>query len=289
MIGSVKAHHPERPVDDGPPPVLWSDYEESLKGSYRDLLAADPTESDMQAFFERNPALMPGAFPDQVGHGAFPNALISQPELSGIGERRPDFMWIARNSAMVQPVLIEIESPRKRWVAGKGKEAQQSANFTQAMNQLRRWQEWLAKPPNQEVLLERYGIPATWRRRRAFRPQFWLIYGRARENADEIATLRAYYSKESVRVISYDNMHRPNEWCKNYLTVRSQSDGTYRATHMPPTATWTASSPEAWAAVRGREQAVLASEIPEDRKRFLIDQIPAWDAWATYWLERDHH
>lgn len=108
----------------------WSDYEESLKKGYRDLLSSEPTESDMQAFFERNPTLVPGAFPDRVGHGAFPNALISQPELSGIGDRRPDFMWIARSSAIVQPVLIEIESPGKRWLAGKGKAARPSADFT---------------------------------------------------------------------------------------------------------------------------------------------------------------
>lgn len=267
----------------------WSDYEESLKETYRDLLSAEPTESDMQVFLERNPTLVPGAFPDQVGHGAFPNALIAQPELSGIGERRPDFMWIARNSAMVQPVLIEIESPSKRWVAGKGKNTRQSADFTQAMTQLRQWEEWLAQPANQEVLLERYGVPTDWRHRRVFHPRFWLICGRSEENPKEIAKLRAYYSLKSLHVITYDNLRLPNEWCKNYLTVRSQGDGTYAALHMPPTAKWTASSPESWMVVKGREQAVLASDMPEDRKRYLVEQIPAWDAWAAYWLERNHH
>lgn len=288
MIGSMEANHLQRPVDDGPPAVPWSDYENSLKAAYGELLAAAPTESDMQAFFERNPTLVPGAFPDQIGHGAFPNALISQPELSGIGERRPDFMWIARNSAMVQPVLIEIESPGKRWVVGKGRNPQQSADLTQALNQLRQWEEWLEKRTNQEVLLERYGVPADWCRRRAFRPRFWLIYGRSEENPEEIAKLRAYYSLKSLQVLTFDNLRAPNHSCKDYLTVRSKGDGTYAAMHMPPTAKWTASSPESWTVVTGRKQAVAASDMPEDRKSYLVEQIPAWDAWARYWLERDH-
>jgi hypothetical protein len=282
----MDASHPQQPVDEGPPPMLWSDYEKSLKESYTKLLSAKPTESEMQRFLERNPTLVPGAFPDHVGHGAFPNALITQPELSGIGERRPDFMWIARSSAMVQPVLIEIESPSKRWVVGKGKHIRQSADFTQAMTQLRQWEEWLAKPANRDVLLERYGVPADWGRRRAFHPQFWLICGRSGENPDEIAKLRAYHGLRSLNVITYDNLRRPNEWCKNYLTIRSRGDGTYKAIYVPPTAKWTAGSPESWAAVKDRARAVSASEIPEGRKRYLVEQIPAWDAWAAYWLER---
>ena len=280
MIDCIETDQSHRPIDQGPPAMPWSDYENSLKPAYRKLLAAAPAESDMQAFFERNPTLIPGAFPDHVGHGAFPDALISQPALSGIGERRPDFMWIARNSAMVQPVLIEIESPGKRWIVGKGKNQQQSADFTQALNQLRQWEQWLDKRANQEVLLEQYGVPADWSRRRAFRPRFWLIYGRSEENPGEIAKLRDYYALRSLQAITYDNLRAPNYQCRNYLTVRSKGNGEYTAIHMPPTATWTASSPESWIAVTGREQAVAASDMPDDRKNYLIEQIPAWNAWA---------
>jgi hypothetical protein len=284
----MEPNHPQQPGDAGPSPMPWSDYEQSLKGAYRDLLSSEPTESDMQTFFEQNPTLVPGAFPDHVGHGAFPNALISQPELSGIGERRPDFMWIARNSAMVQPVLIEIESPSKRWISGKGKAIRQSAQFTQALNQLRQWEEWLAKPANHDVFLERYGVPAGWRRHRAFQPRFLLIYGRSEENPKEIAKLRTYYGRQSLQVITYDNLRRPDHWCKDYLTVRSQGDGTYQAMYVPPTAAWTASSPESWVAVKCRADAVLASDLLEARKKSLIEQIPEWDAWATYWLQHEY-
>jgi hypothetical protein len=79
------------------------------------------------------------------------------------GADRIDHLSVARGalpqrpSALVQPVLIEIESPGKRWLAGKGKAARPSADFTQALNQLRQWEEWLSKPANHDVLMERPG------------------------------------------------------------------------------------------------------------------------------------
>lgn len=278
---------PQRPADDGPAPMAWADYVRSVLADYQALLSASPLEAEMQRFFEHNPALVPGAFPSAMGHGAFPDALISQPALSGIGDRRPDFMWIARNSAVVQPVLIEIESPGKRWLAGKGRDARPSADLTQALNQLRQWEQWLEKPANQEVLLETYGVPADWRRTRALRPQYWLIYGRREENPAEIGKLRDYYGQRGLNVHAYDNLRRPNEWCRDYLTVRSRSGGIYTAMCVPPTATWVAGSPQSWRAVKDRENAVRAApQLSDDRKRYLIEQLPAWDAWAAYWLDR---
>ena len=270
--------------------MAWGDYVSGLVEEYKAVLSADPTEADTQRFFECNPALVPGAFPNGIGHGAFPEALISQPALSGIGARRPDFMWLARNSAMVQPVLIEIESPQKRWLAGRPRDLRPSADLTHALNQLRQWEQWLEKPANQDVLLESYGVPTDWRRHRTLRPQYWLIYGRRTENPEEIAKLRDYYSQRGLNVHAYDNLHRPNEWCKDYITVRSRGDGTYTAVHIPPTVSWIASSPESWRVVRGRAEAVLASTaISDERKTFLVEQIPEWDAWATYWLDRSTH
>lgn len=284
----VSGDFPQRPADDGPPPVPWDDYVRALGAEYQALLSAEPAEEEMQRFFERNPALLPGAFLGGVGHGAFPDALISQPSLSGIGDRRPDFMWLARNSAMVQPVLIEIESPRKRWVAGNPRDLRQSADLTQALNQLRQWEQWLEKPANREVLAVNYGIPPEWRRSRSFHPQYWLIYGRRDENPREIAQMRAYLSQRGLNVHAYENLRQPNEWCKDYIAVRPRSDGTYEALFIPPTARWTAGSPEAWRAVRGRREAVLASPgLSDERKSYLTEQIPAWDAWASFWLERE--
>lgn len=136
--------------------------------------------------------------------------------------------------------------------------------------------------------MERYGVPTNWRRHRAFQARFWLIYGRSEENPKEIAKLRAYYGLKSLQILTYDNLRGPDQWCKDYLTVHSQGDVTYKAMRMPPTAKWTASSPESWVAVTGRQQVVLASDLPEDRKKSLVEQIPEWDAWADYWLQHEY-
>src|ERR1017187_2614000 len=53
-------------------------------------------------------ATVPGAFGLLQGPGPLNYALISQPELKGVGEKRPDFLWIAFDSATIYPVLIEI-------------------------------------------------------------------------------------------------------------------------------------------------------------------------------------
>lgn len=279
---------PQRPPDHGPAPMPWEDYVSQSHSEYDALLASDPAEQEMQHFFERNPAWLPGAFPFGLGHGAFPEALISQPHLAGIGDRRPDFMWIARNSGMVQPVLIEIERPSKPWIAGRGRDLQQSAELTQALNQLRQWEEWLEKPANQEILFERHAVPAQWRKQRALRPQYWLIYGRRAENPDEIARLRRYFYDRGLHVHSYDNLAGPNPWCRNYITVRGAGDRGFDAIEVPPTTRWIASSPESWAAVRRRADAVKRSlNMSKERKAALISQLPDWDAWATYWLERE--
>ncbi|MHB8492511.1 MAG: hypothetical protein ACYDA6_09925, partial [Solirubrobacteraceae bacterium] len=65
----MNAIHPRRPVDEGPPAMPWSDYQERLITTYQELVPSGATESDMQNFFARNPALVPGAFPNQIGHG----------------------------------------------------------------------------------------------------------------------------------------------------------------------------------------------------------------------------
>jgi hypothetical protein len=124
-------------------------------------------------------------------------------------------------------------------------------------------------------------------RTRALRPQYWLIYGRSQEDPIEVAKLRAYYGGKGLNVHSYDNLRRPNEWCKDYLTVRSRGGGAYTALHIPPTLKWTASCPESWRAVAGRSEAVGGARgLSEVRKTYLIDQIPAWDAWAAFWQGR---
>jgi hypothetical protein len=92
---------------------------EILASRWRQLIDSDESTDErlVQSFLERHPSLLPGSHSvdGSSGHWPFPFAVISQPKLPGLSTRIPDFMWIASDSASVYPILIEIETPHKRW------------------------------------------------------------------------------------------------------------------------------------------------------------------------------
>ena len=273
--------------DDGPPPMPEAEYFETAMAKYHEVLESAAEEKPLQTFFEEHPPLLPFAFPDYTGHGAYLQALVSQPELAGLGARQPDFLWITRNSGEIRPVLIEIEKPTKRW-ATTGKNPQPTAELTQALNQLRQWRQWMNSPANVTIFLERYGVPQNWRQRQ-FLPLYVLIYGRKDENPEEIARLRTEHERPDQRLITYDHI-RPESRQTHYISVKNDGVGTFRALHMPATAKLEPGEPEPWPKIRERVEMVERNTwISEHRKRYLIeDRIPSWDDWAEhYWARQD--
>lgn len=262
-----------------------AEYFETAMAKYHEVLESAAEEKPLQTFFEQHPPLLPFAFPDYTGHGPYLEALVSQPELAGLGTRQPDFLWLTRSSGELRPVLIEIEKPTKKW-ATSGKNPQPTADLTQALNQLRQWREWMNSPPNVTVFLERYGVPQTWRRHR-FIPLYVLIYGRKDENPEEIARLRAEHDHLGQRLITYDHI-RPESRQTHYISVKNDGTGTFHALHMPAAAKLEPSEPEPWHKIHGRVDMVERNTwITEERKRYLIqDRIPSWDDWATNYRVR---
>src|SRR5687767_5787396 len=118
-----------------PPRVAWATYRARLDLEWQQLLDSGNLhdESLFQDFLERHPCLLPRTF---GGHGPLHDAVFSQPELPGFRAKRPDFMWIAKDSAAITAHLIEIEAPGKRWCTNRG---QPTAELTQAIDQLRDW------------------------------------------------------------------------------------------------------------------------------------------------------
>jgi hypothetical protein len=266
------------PLDDGPSPLNWEDYQRDTAAKFKTLLESGSGEKQMQTFLEQHPPMVPGAFPEFSGHGAWPYALITQPPLKGFGHRIPDFMWITRNSGAVQPVLIEIEDPAKPWLAGKG-DPRPSHQLTQALNQIRQWSEWLED--NHDLFFKAFGIPPEWRQR-SFRPIYFLIYGRKEENPRELAKLRQYLhdEKPNLHLLTYDHLS-PNRDHDGYLCVKGDGQGKYEVVAMPATARLHPNDPESWKCVSGRQQVIEAHEsISEERKRFLVNYVARCDMWA---------
>lgn len=260
-------------------------YLKAATARYDEVLADAIHEKDMQTVFEEHPSLLPGAFIALTGHGAYMKALITQPDLQGIGDRQPDFMWLTRDSGTLSPVLVEIERPGKSWVTG-GKNPQPTADLTQALNQFRQWREWLDRPANRLVFFEQYGIPQRWRARR-FVPFYLLIYGRRSEDPDEIARVRAELKRSDQDLMTYDHIHYDTRQT-GYISVRRDGTGRFLALHMPASAKLDPSDPESWSKVAGRAEMVERNPwISDERKHFLIeDRIPQWDDWAEHYYER---
>src|ERR1043166_2416161 len=167
-------------IADSSPPMEWPDDKMRVENEWRQLLTeVESDEKTIQQFLEKHPCLVPGAFslPMPSGHGPFPSAVITQPILTGLTTKLPDFMWIAMDSCTLYPVLIEIEDPKKHWFTKKGRP---TADLTQAIDQLTSWRRWFEQPENLLVFEKMYELTAFLADKRV-QPQFVLVYGRRSE------------------------------------------------------------------------------------------------------------
>src|SRR2546425_314571 len=114
--------------------MAWFDYESIVLSEWKKVRRSKD-EALMQSFLTCHPCMLPGAFGllGPSGHPPFPGAIISQPLLPGLTQRRPDFMWLATDSQHVYPVMIEIETPIKRWFTRSGTHTH---DLTQALDQI---------------------------------------------------------------------------------------------------------------------------------------------------------
>jgi len=210
------------------------------------------------------------------GHGPFPCALIAQPPLKGLTGRTPDFLWISRDSSFLNPVFIEIEDPDKKWLTDKGK---QHHDLTYALDQLREWKEWFNDPLHRRLFFEYYEVPRLFRIR-AWQPIFVLIYGRQAEDRTKVPKLRAHLRDQDRLVIPFEHV-KPDPDAKDFLCARN-TNNEYEALSIPPTLELRPGYAEAWRIIKGKETAALRCEWATiERRNFLAERFPYWDAWAA--------
>jgi antiviral defense system Shedu protein SduA len=259
--------------------LSWSKYKSRIEKEWKLLLASSHKESDFQAFLEKHPCYLPWktTFHGEGHHGIFPHAVVSQPRLTGLAGKIPDFLWISRDSESVYAVLIEIESPRKKWFTSSGKP---SANLTQAINQIHEWKQWFDEPSNRQKFILEYSIPSTYTRNLTFQPRYILIYGRRRELENSEHNLkRVHLKKHDEDFLSYDTLF-PDEELKDYITAKIDGKG-YRAISIPPTIELGPESSSDFALIRGKEDALVRCKgFNRARKQFLAKRWHYWDEWA---------
>ena len=259
----------------------WHRYEKILAKKWSYLLNSQHNhcEKHFQEFFELHPCMLPwyGEI-GRGGHGMFPNALISQPILPGLASKTPDFMWITSDSSSVFVVLIEIEDPNKSWATKKG---QQSAKLTQAINQLKEWQQWFSQPLNEEQFKKDYRIPSDLLDVRSFQKIYILIYGRRSD-----PSLTGSFNKKRVLLenkneiyMTYDRI-KPNRELKDCLTVKLDKSG-YTALHVQPTIRLGPVHAKYSSLIRLKHSAVNRNiYLSQARKQFLNSRWQYWDTWA---------
>ena len=264
------------------PAMSWADYSKVVSDEWAQLINSDESreEAKIQRFLESHPCMVPGAFRlnSWHSHSPYTSFVIAQPPLQGIGAKVPDFMWIAGDSETLRPVLVEIETPDKRWFTKAG---HPTAQFTQAHHQLAQWKDWMSNPTNQGVFYATYGIDGYFLNSLAFKPHYILVYGRRSEFAQnpELNKLRVQLHTHDETIMTFDRLE-PDPKADQMMCVSKRADG-LKAVSVPATLCLDPGRAKSRARVYGKEEAVRANPlISEERKAFLAERIRYWDQWA---------
>src|ERR1700739_162339 len=267
-----------------PPAMSWDEYERASVAEYLALITGPDREHEalIHRFLERNPAFVPGAFSyPGSGHAPIHYGVFSKPRLTGEPEHIPDFLWLATATDQIYPMFIEIETPAKRWFTVSG---QPTAQWTQAYDQILNWKRWLKNPALMQTWINSLNLPYPFNRGYEFHPQFVLIYGSAAEfdERPELRSKRKEMAPDDTFLMTFDNL-RPDANADDFMTLR-RDGARVTAVTVPPTYRLRPITSEDILEVQGRIEAVEREpRLTEERRRFLIERIPYWDAW----LQRD--
>jgi hypothetical protein len=272
----------------------WDAYEARSATEWNALLnsVAGCEERQIHDFLARHPCWVPGAHRMDGMSGRAPThcALLSESPLrewhrpidayrDAPGIKVPDFIWFARDPDDCTPVLIEIDSPCKKWFTDQGAP---HPDLVQSMNHLDQWRGWLSRPENEMAFCAYFSFYLTSRQHSKFRPEFALIYGREDEilGRPDLIRLRSHLQKEDRVLLTFDDL-KPLRDCRGYISATHQADG-FRALAFPATIRLGPAIAGAWRGIRGTAEAVLANSwISSERKSFLVDRLPYWNRWAV--------
>lgn len=242
-------------------------------------------EKHMQAFLEEHPCLLP--FREiPLTHGdnhPLSSAVVTQPVLQGLKTKVPDFLYFTGNSGEITAVLIEIESPTKRWFTKGG---QQTDELTQASNQIKSWKNWFADPINVQAFERDYMVrdyQALYNR--TFKQEYILVIGRRCDITDPtLNKTRHHLQGPGETWMTYDRLQCSFHW-DNAVTVRLDRSGVshqFRAIHVPPMFKLGPHHYGNYHELSGIDDAVNSNAMMSSaRKTFLINRLPYWRSWYT--------
>lgn len=265
--------------------MAWAEYERLMLNEWQNLMTSSQRskEDAFQHFLEANPSMIPGAFslPLPSGHYPFPQAVISQPILRGLGTKVPDFLWLASDSGTLYPVLIEIENPTKRWFTEKG---YPHSDFTQARDQIASWKQWFNQSENKTLFKEMYQIPPSLKGK-AFHPIYILVYGSRSELEEKPAlnSKRDLMQGQDEHFMTFDRL-APERKAENFVCVRlteSVEGIYYQAKSVPPTFKLGPGSASEHSLIIDMDTAISHNSLIHPKRReFLVSRLPYWKEWS---------
>jgi hypothetical protein len=190
-------------------------------------------------------------------------------------------MWLTIDSATLHVILIEIESPLKRWFTNEGNP---HSDFTQAQTQLVSWRQWFEISEHRALFYRTYQIPSDLQRLR-FNLVLVLIYGRRQEFEDKpvLNERRGYLAHLGEHLMTFDRLS-PDREAETYMCVRlveSVEGPVYEALSMPPTLTLGPVLARDRSLIRKRDIVVHQNPwISPARKQFLVERFSYWDEWT---------
>lgn len=263
-------------------PNSWSEQRRLIAGSWMQLLnrTPPPSENEVQRFLEENPSLVPGALGVGASTGKYPDLLgvVRQAPLPSYDKRVPDFLWLSGDSETVQPVLVEIEAPAKRWFTKSDK---QSHQLTQALDQIAEWKSWFNVSHNVDAFRDFYGLNQ-WPLRKRFKPAYILVFGRREEaNANAVRIgKRANLAPQDVMVMTFDRL-APLADAEELCCIEAVGSQSFRIVTIPPTFTWSPMLARERFRSHGWDEAIKESpHISAVRKEFLVRRRPYWENWS---------
>jgi hypothetical protein len=282
----MKEYRPDLRAD-RPQPIAWGMYKEWLLSRWRKLLDSNPPESAVQKFLEAHPVLLPGGLGD-VGpgghHGPELEAVFREPPLEGLARnKRPDFMWITRATALITPICIEIEKPGKAWFTQAGRP---TADLTHALDQLTDWKVWFSESENQSIFRKTY-LRGEYNDRQLL-PQYVLIYGRASEFAvsglherpDRLKKKRDFMRREHEHFMTFDSL-RPKRDFSDFATLSMTANGPVLDAVPPSFTTGPLTMEIAGRVRRNPRAAIYRTEMWDDaRKAHVLERWLYWQGIA---------
>jgi hypothetical protein len=190
-------------------------------------------------------------------------------------------MWLAVDSGTLHVILIEIESPLKKWF---NKEGNPHSDFTQAQTQLVSWRQWFSVNENCALFFKIYKIPRDLQEK-AFNLVFILIYGRRQEFESNpiLNARRRLLAHPNEQLMTFDRLS-PEQKADTLMCVRlveSVEGPVYEALSVPPTLTLGPDLAGYRSIIRKRDLAINRNPwLSLERKQFLAERFLYWDKWA---------